>query len=153
MSGGRKRQLVLIYGDPQYDNFMNSSPHPIIYNARKYPTAEHLFQALKYVEHRPDIAERIRTISKSGNKAYHYSMTQLKHQHPDWDRMRTAKMEIVHWHKFSQHRNLKQQLLATGDAELVHYTTNEFWGVGRDDRGRNELGKALERVRRSLRGW
>ena len=28
-------------------------------------------------------------------------------------------MEVAIWHKFSQHRDLKEELLATGDAELV----------------------------------
>ena len=28
-------------------------------------------------------------------------------------------MEIAVWHKFTQHRDLKEELLATGDAELI----------------------------------
>jgi hypothetical protein len=28
-------------------------------------------------------------------------------------------MELVIWHKFSQHRDLKDELLATGEAELI----------------------------------
>ena len=28
-------------------------------------------------------------------------------------------MEVAIWHKFSQHRDLKEELLATGDADLI----------------------------------
>ena len=30
-----------------------------------------------------------------------------------------AKMDVTLWHKFTQHQDLKAELLATGDAELV----------------------------------
>ncbi|KAF8188841.1 hypothetical protein K438DRAFT_1593929 [Mycena galopus ATCC 62051] len=135
-----------------YRGFTNwDRAHTVIYNGKEYPTSEHLFQALKFMDNRPDIAESIRTISKSPTEAQKYSLARTAHQHPDWDRMATAKMEITMWHKFSQHADLKQLLLATGDAELVNYTTNDFWGVGEDEQGRNEGGKALERVRDGLR--
>ncbi|KAJ7024029.1 hypothetical protein C8F04DRAFT_166492 [Mycena alexandri] len=146
----RQRQRFFINLDFEAGPFRTRSPHPVKYNGKEYPTAEHLFQAFKYMDNRPDIAERIRTISQSPNKAFRYSMTQLEHQHLDWDRMCTAKMEIANWHKFAQHPELKKQLLATGDMELVHCSKTEYWGVGKNGRGRNELGKALERVRSSL---
>ncbi|KAJ7758366.1 hypothetical protein B0H16DRAFT_1535959 [Mycena metata] len=79
-------------------------------------------------------------------------MTQLKHQHPDWDRMCKAKMEIANWHKFTQHPELKKQLLATRDMELIHCSKDEYWGLRKDGRGRNELGKTLERVRTDFSG-
>jgi len=77
-------------------------------------------------------------------------------------------MDETLWHKFTQHLDLKEELLMTGDAELVEVlhdlfqTKREltavqdsdkdaFWGVGADRRGRNELGKALERLRARLR--
>lgn len=54
--------------------------------------------------------------------------------------------------KFTQHEDLKEELLATGDAELVEDSDKDaFWGVGADGKGRNELGKALERLRTKLR--
>ncbi|KAJ7800993.1 DUF1768-domain-containing protein, partial [Mycena leptocephala] len=135
----------------QYHSFTNRSPHRITYNGKKYPTAEHLYQAFRYMDNRPDIAEGVRTISKSGTKAHKHSRAHVAEQHPDWDMMRTAKMEITLWHKFSQNTQLKRLLLGTGNAELVNYTTKDFWGVGKDQKGRNELGKALERVRSGLR--
>lgn len=61
-------------------------------------------------------------------------------------------MDEALWCKFTQHSDLKAELLSTGDAELVEDSDKDaFWGVGADRRGRNELGKALERLRAKLR--
>ncbi|KAJ7192436.1 DUF1768-domain-containing protein [Mycena pura] len=139
----------------QYHCFTNCTPHPVTYNGKVYPTSEHLFQAFKFMDSRPDIAEGIRTVSKSRMKAFEYSMAHIEHQDLDWNRMRIAKLEITTWHKFSQHPELRLKLLGTGDAELVvqpymyHRTLPET--TSGDKKGRNEFGKALERVRTSLR--
>ncbi|KAJ7776900.1 hypothetical protein DFH07DRAFT_32385 [Mycena maculata] len=135
--------------EDQYYGFTNWAPHRVKYNDKEYPTSEHLFQAFKYIDNRPDIAEMIRTVSKSSREAFKCSMAHKANQHPDWERMKVSKMEIALWHKFSQNKDLKLKLLGTGDAELINYTDEEFWGVGK---GRNELGNVLERVRSSLRG-
>ncbi|KAJ7833070.1 hypothetical protein B0H13DRAFT_1653955, partial [Mycena leptocephala] len=126
--------------------FRTYSPHLVTYNGKEYPTSEHLYQAFKFMDNRPDIAEGVRTISKSPKKAFRHSMAHTAQQHPDWERMKVSKMEIALWYKFSQNVELRRQLLGTGDAELV----NDFWGVGKDEKGRNEFGKALERVRSGL---
>jgi len=78
-------------------------------------------------------------------------------------------MDETLWHKFTQYPDLKQRLLSTGDAELIHVCNvpssndkpylmlsqnsnkDNFWGLGIDRQGRNELGKALERLRTKLR--
>ncbi|KAJ7819811.1 hypothetical protein B0H13DRAFT_2130900, partial [Mycena leptocephala] len=58
---------------------------------------------------------------------------------------------FVVWHKFTQHEDLKQELLGTGDAELVEDSAEDaFWGIGRNGQGRNELGKALAKLRNQL---
>jgi predicted NAD-dependent protein-ADP-ribosyltransferase YbiA (DUF1768 family) len=38
-------------------------------------------------------------------------------------------METVIWHKFTQHRSLKEELLATGDAKLIEASirSNAMW--------------------------
>ncbi len=54
--------------------------------------------------------------------------------------------------KFSQHSDLKQLLLDTGDAIIIEHTKNDnYWGDGGDGTGRNQLGKTLMRVRDTLR--
>lgn len=45
-SSSRSRILFYHKYDPHY-GFTNFSPHPVIYNGKKYPTSEHLFQSFK----------------------------------------------------------------------------------------------------------
>ncbi|KAJ7349819.1 DUF1768-domain-containing protein, partial [Mycena albidolilacea] len=147
----RKRIFINFRATKEYRGFTNHSSHPVTYNGKRYPTSEHLYQAFKFMDNRPDIAEVIRTVSESPKGAYKYSMAHKAQNHPDWDRMCIAKMEIALWHKFMQNADIKQKLLDTGDAELVRHSAGNFWGVGEDEKGRNELGKVLERVRAGLR--
>ncbi|KAL1738775.1 hypothetical protein HDZ31DRAFT_50464 [Schizophyllum fasciatum] len=63
-----------------------------------------------------------------------------------------TKMELTLYLKFTQHAELAAELIATGTRELVETSPNNgFWGIGTDGHGRNELGKALMRVRARLR--
>ncbi|KAJ6601215.1 hypothetical protein DFH09DRAFT_558811 [Mycena vulgaris] len=66
--------------------------------------------------------------------------------------MNIGMMNIVVWHEFTQHEDPKLELMGTGDAQLVEDSADgAFWGIGKDGQGRNELGKALERLS-NLRG-
>ncbi len=50
--------------------------------------------------------------------------------------------------KFTQHPELQQERLQTGDATLIEHTKNDsYWGDGGDGSGRNMLGKLLMKVR------
>ena len=46
------------YGD--FAGLLYHSPHSVMYEEDLYPTALHLFEAHKFLYHRPDLAERIR---------------------------------------------------------------------------------------------
>ncbi len=55
--------------------------------------------------------------------------------------------------KFTQHHDLRAQLMATGDEELVENSpVDSYWGCGKDGKGKNMLGKILMRVRAELKG-
>lgn len=70
------------------------------------------------------------------------------------DGLNIMAMEDVLLAKFSQYRYLKQLLLGTGDAKLIEDSPiDSFWGVGADGRGRNELGKALMKIRDVLKAF
>ena len=54
--------------------------------------------------------------------------------------------------KFTQHENLKQLLLGTEDKTLVFESENDsYWGSGKDNTGRNQLGNCLMQLRHSLK--
>ncbi|KAF8183440.1 hypothetical protein BJ912DRAFT_551949 [Pholiota molesta] len=150
--GTPKRILFYHKDDPHY-GFTNFSPHPVVYNGKKYPTSEHLFQSFKFQKHRPNLAEHIRTCSERPSVAFSEARRFQPEVRADWKQVNIEKMDETLFHKFTQHADLRDELLATGDAELVEDSDKDaFWGVGADRRGRNELGKCLERLRSKLRG-
>lgn len=147
------RGRILFYHshDPHY-GFTNFSPHPVYHKGKRYPTSEHLFQSFKFQDHRPNLAEHIRTCSERPSVAFSEARRFQPEVRPDWRSVNIQKMDEALWYKFTQHLDLQQELLATGDAELVEDSDKDsFWGIGADQRGRNELGKALERLRAKLR--
>jgi len=148
------RQRILFYHkhDPYY-GFTNFSSHPVIYKGKKYPTSEHLFQSFKFQNHRPNLAEHIRTCSERPSVAFSEARRFQPEVRPDWKQVNIEKMDETLFYKFTQHADLRAELLGTGDAELIEDSDKDaFWGVGSDRKGRNELGKCLERLRTKLRG-
>jgi ribA/ribD-fused uncharacterized protein len=70
---------------------------------------------------------------------------------PDWEDVKIDIMRQVLKSKFTQNPELKAQLIATGDAELIEGNNwnDRFWGVCRG-KGQNHLGKLLMEVRAEL---
>lgn len=147
-----QRPRILFYHkhEPHY-GFTNFSDHAVMYEGKVYPTSEHLFQSFKFT-HRPGLAEHIRTCSSRPSDAFSEARRFAMEVRPDWTRENINAMDVTIFHKFTQHRDLKHELLSTGTAELVENSDKDaFWGCGADGMGRNELGKALERLRTQLR--
>jgi len=98
------------------------------------------------------LADHIRLFSDRPSVALSEARRFHPEVRPDWKAINVKMMDETLWHKFHQHEELKKDLLGTGDAELIEDSDKDsFWGVGADRRGRNELGKALERLRDKLR--
>ncbi|THH29605.1 hypothetical protein EUX98_g4582 [Antrodiella citrinella] len=136
---------------PHY-GFSNYASYPVVYNGKRYPTSQHLFQAFKFLGHNPELAEHIRLFSTYPDIITAEAHRRERDVRSDWRDISIAKMEEVLWHKFNQHPDLKRELLDTKDAELIFDAREDIrWGIGSDGRGRNDLGKALERVRSRLR--
>jgi ribA/ribD-fused uncharacterized protein len=72
---------------------------------------------------------------------------------PDWEQVKILIMTSLVRDKFTRHQDLKEQLLATGDAELIegNWWGDTFWGVCKG-KGENHLGKVLMKVREELKG-
>ncbi|KAH9932375.1 uncharacterized protein B0H18DRAFT_1137707 [Fomitopsis serialis] len=137
--------------DEPYYEFTNFAPYAIHWDGRMYPTTEHLFQAHKFMPHRPDLAERIRCLPSS-RAALQEAGNLRPLQRTDWFEVNVRVMDDVLEAKVSQHFSLRDMLLQTGTSELVEDSpVDSFWGCGQDGLGRNELGKALMRLRDKLR--
>ena len=137
--------------DGPYGCFSNFSPHPIQIDGVAWLTVEHFYQAHKLLG-TPDapLMERIRGVA-TPEEAAAIGRESCRQIRPDWD---SAKLEVMWrgvWAKFSTHGEIREILLATGEAELVENSPRDyFWGCGKDGNGRNELGKMLMRVRQEL---
>ncbi|KAJ3557064.1 hypothetical protein NM688_g1679 [Phlebia brevispora] len=138
--------------DEPYYEFTNFAPVSVRYDGQRYPTAEHLFQAHKFLDVQPHLAERIRKLPTARAALEEASRLQ-RLQRQDWFEVNIGVMDIVLEAKFRQHRGLYRRLLDTGNRELIEASpVDSFWGVGADGKGRNELGKALMRLRGRMQG-
>lgn len=128
----------------------NFSRHPVELDGRRWPTSEHYFQGMKFVE--AEHQESIR-LASSPTIAARLGRSRQRPLRPDWEQVKEDVMRTALRAKFDQHAELRLRLLATGDAPLVEHTANDsYWGDGGDGSGRNRLGALLMEVRDELRG-
>jgi predicted NAD-dependent protein-ADP-ribosyltransferase YbiA (DUF1768 family) len=73
--------------------FMNHSPHRILYQNKLYPSALHLLEALKFIGHRPDLAERVRGV-KDVKDVYSVSGVMHDFVRGDWG---NVLLQMVSW--------------------------------------------------------
>ena len=82
-SSHRPPSVVRFNQQGTYAGFMNHSAHRVLYKNQTYPSATHLHEALKYLEHRPDLAENIRNC-RDVKEVYPLSARYQQFQRPDW---------------------------------------------------------------------
>ncbi|KAF8324569.1 uncharacterized protein EI90DRAFT_3075100 [Cantharellus anzutake] len=98
------------------------------------------------------IAEAVRNAGPRGLDAWLAAKAYDAWIRPDWEDIKVDKMEEVLYLKFTQHRELREELISTYPAQLMWGTKRDaFFGIGPDGDGRNELGKLLMSVRERLK--
>jgi ribA/ribD-fused uncharacterized protein len=114
----------------------------------EWPSVEHYFQAMKFVD---DVyQEKIRQ-APHPQKARKLGRRRLKKIRSDWSQVKDVIMTRGVYTRCRTYPNLAQQLLATGDRQLVENSQYDYyWGCGRDRRGNNAYGKVLMSVRSKL---
>ena len=133
----------------EYGCFSNFSAHPFTLKGKRWRTTEHYFQAQKFAG-TPD-EEEVR-MAKSPIIAARMGRSRKRPLRRDWESVKDQVMLDAVRAKFAQHDELRETLLATGDAKLVEHTGNDaYWGDGGDGSGKNRLGQILMRVREELR--
>ncbi|KAF9480868.1 hypothetical protein BDN70DRAFT_770962, partial [Pholiota conissans] len=128
----------------------NDSPYRVVYHGQTYPTATHLFEAMNFLETRPDIAQMI-CECRTPHDAHRLASQYQASARPDWSSRQLKSMEEVLLLKFRQHADMRKMLLGTGHARIIYSNPDDmFWGVNNADEGQNHLGKALVHVRSKL---
>ncbi len=144
------RPVVQFYSlHEDYGEFSNFSRHPVFLKGKRWRTTEHYFQAQKFAG-TPD-EEEVRMATKP-MLAAQMGRDRKRPLRRDWESVKDAVMLDAVRAKFTQHADLRDLLLGTGDALLVEHTANDsYWGDGGDGSGKNRLGETLMRVRAELR--
>lgn len=70
---------------------------------------------------------------------------------PNWNQRALAEMFAAVFAKFSQHEDLRRQLVETGDRRLVEHRPDPVWGDNMDGSGQNLHGRVLMAVREFVR--
>lgn len=119
---------------------------PFVVNGIHYTCVESAFQSFKLA----DKAERIKFSPLNGSEAK--KLGKRVSLRSDWEEIKTEIMFRLLKKKF-EIPALREQLLATGNAELVEGNDwgDIFWGVDRTLGGKNMLGKMLMKIRETLR--
>jgi ribA/ribD-fused uncharacterized protein len=133
----------------EYGYLSNFAAYAIDLKCKLWPTSEHYFQAQKFAgtEHE----ETVR-LQKSPMMAARMGRDRSRPLRPDWELVKDDVMREAVRAKFRQHPELRELLLATGDARIVEHTENDaYWGDGGDGSGKNVLGLILMEVRDELR--
>lgn len=132
----------------EYGHLSNFARFAIVLDGQRWPTSEHYFQAQKF--HDSAYKRKIRTAGGPGLAAELGRSRKYKLR-SDWESVKDSVMRAAVLAKFTQHAELRDLLLSTGDAQLVEHTSNDaYWGDGGDGKGKNMLGRILMEVRARL---
>lgn len=128
----------------------NFEEHEIEFEGLKYGSVEAAFQAAKC----PLEENRLQFTKLSPAHAKRKGRTvELR---KDWEKVKDDIMYRLCYHKFTNHPDLKEKLLATGDKYLeeTNWWKDTYWGVykkGDEKKGQNKLGHILMKIRSQLK--
>lgn len=136
-----------------YGAFSNLYKRSIIFEGVEYQTSEHAYQAgkarkesvRKWLMDAPSPS----LLAMAAHGLYVWDIS------PDWSKTKFDRMRGVLMAKFTQHDDLRELLMSTGDARLVEVATvdnavNRLWGEV-NGVGKNMLGVLLMELRDKLR--
>lgn len=136
----------------EYEFLSNFYPAPVEYDGLLWPSNEHAFQAAKTQS--PDERAEIRCALTAGQAKKLGRKVLIR---PDWEDIKVEVMLQILRSKFTLHPELRNKLLATGDARLIegNYWHDNFWGICSCNACRaipaeNTLGNLLMHLRREL---
>ncbi|NDJ52892.1 MAG: NADAR family protein [Chloroflexi bacterium] len=132
-----------------YGCFSNFSPHGIEIDGLYYRTSEHYFQSMKFLGS-PDDMEAVRQ-ARTPKQAASIGRDRSRPLRPDWEEVKDDVMRRAVLAKFETHADIREILLATGDALIVENAPKDrYWGSGADGTGKNMLGIILMETRTIL---
>lgn len=139
--------ILTFFGN--YRFLSNFYPAEFVWDRIIWPSSEHAYVAAKTL----DREERLK-ISRMEGKGVIKRYGRQIDLRPDWEEVKYDIMLEIVRAKFSQNPDLKEKLLATGNAHLEegNHWKDRIWGVcpPGSGNGKNYLGKILMQVREEL---
>ena len=142
------KEIKFYEAENAYGYFSNFALYPLTLKGKTWPSSEHYYQAQKVAG--TEWEERIRLCATPQEA---FDMTRLPEfpERKDWTDVKDDAMYEAVYAKFTQHEDLRQKLLDSGDAILIEDSpVDYYWGCGKDGSGKNMLGKTLMTIRESL---
>lgn len=157
---------ILFFGrDKKSFGFLSHfHPAPFVVDGEAWSTIEHFYQSRKSLDpayrlairacETPGQAKKMGTPRKPGKMDRGaWFDGEARAPRADWEAVKLDVMREAELAKYGQNPDLLALLLATGDAEIVEDSPNDFfWGCGRDSSGANWAGRILMETRAKLRG-
>ena len=118
----------------------------ITVNGKEYSTTEHFYQAMKsLIPEEQEMIRNLPTPKEAKFAGYHVTLQE------DWDDIKFGVMLQGLRAKFTQHPELKEELLNTRNARLHEDSPwDKYWGFAKG-KGLDMLGTALMQTRKELR--
>jgi ribA/ribD-fused uncharacterized protein len=139
--------IYFLKGDEPYGWLGALSEHPINIDGEIWKTAEHYYQAQKFIHH-PDLFNKIKDASSS-NEARFLAKDSESFEDPTYDDRKLETMKRIMILKFEQHLDLKEKLIQTGNQPLIKNAPDcSFWGIGPDGKGLNMSGQIVMDIRK-----
>lgn len=113
-----------------------------------FQTAEHAFQYLKFVNTNFELAKKIKK-AYSPNEARNIAQENKIYKLKNWNDVKYAYMEKILKLKVDQNPEVMEKLLNTKKYSILENCIDEDtdWGVDNNNKGENNLGKILMRIR------
>ena len=136
-----------------YGAFSNLYRRTIEFEGEVFQTSEHAYQAGK--ARKKEVRTWLMAAPSPALLAMAAHGLYVWDVHPDWSKTKFDRMKRVLLAKFTQHQDLQELLLSTGDKRLVEAATvdnavNRLWGEV-NGKGKNKLGELLMEVRAEIR--
>lgn len=106
-----------------YGFLSNFAAYPFELDGKRWPTSEHYFQAMKFLN--PETQNLIRSLDTPGRAAK--VGRREKPLRKDWESVKDQVMFDAVLAKFTQNPDIARKLLSTGDAYLIEHTKNDSY--------------------------
>ena len=136
-----------------YGAFSNLYKRTVQFEGDEYMTSEHAYQAGK--ARKEEVKKWLMAAPSPSLLAMAAHGLYVWDVHPEWSSTKFDRMKKILVCKYTQHQDLQELLLSTGDKHLVEVATvdnavNRLWGQV-NGKGQNKLGELLMEVRNEIR--